>query len=197
MNAARSLIAPCLLLLPALLQAPLQAPFQAPFQAPLQDEPGHGEGETQEHDQEHELSPEHFRQEHAEIRERLARVRERVGSLHAGDPRPQEAARDVVRFFTEHIAPHAQVEEQTLYPAVDRVVGSDPAFTSSMRHDHRIVERWIGELEAAGPREGEAGEEDEFDAVAFARRADRLLGLLEAHFEKEEVVLLPLLEEGR
>ena len=34
------------------------------------------------------------------------------------------------------------------------------------------------------------------DLEAFARRTDNLLGLLAAHFEEEEEVLLPLVEKG-
>jgi hypothetical protein len=33
------------------------------------------------------------------------------------------------------------------------------------------------------------------DAAAFVRRADNLLGLIWAHFEEEEMVLLPVLDE--
>ncbi len=58
-----------------------------------------------------------------------------------------------------------------------------------MRQEHRVVGRWIDELGAllAKPT---------FDATAFARRSDNLLGLIDAHFECEEQVLLPLVDRS-
>jgi hypothetical protein len=58
-----------------------------------------------------------------------------------------------------------------------------------MRYEHTIVGRWIDELAAmaAGPT---------LDAKAFARKSDRLLGLIAAHFEEEEEVLLPILDRA-
>jgi hemerythrin-like domain-containing protein len=96
---------------------------------------------------------------------------------------------DVVRFLGEHIRPHAEWEERVLYPLVDGKAGS-PArhpFTASMRYEHRIVGRWIDEM---GAIRGKAKP----DVRAFARRADNLLGLIAAHFEEEEEVLLPILD---
>ena len=47
--------------------------------------------------------------------------------------------------------------------------------------------RWIGEL-------GAMAKSPSADAQAFTRRADNLLGLVRAHFESEEDVLLPVLD---
>src|SRR6187200_1063269 len=79
----------------------------------------------------------------------------------------------ILSSFKEHLEPHAKWEEEVLYPAVDRRAGSLPQrpFTATMRYEHRVVERWIGELsrEASRPKP---------DLPAFARQADRLLGLV-------------------
>jgi hemerythrin-like domain-containing protein len=58
----------------------------------------------------------------------------------------------------------------------------------TMIYEHRIIERLIGELakEIAG---------EQFRIELFARKTDRLLGLVDAHFEEEEEVLLPVLDE--
>ena len=56
-----------------------------------------------------------------------------------------------------------------------------------MRYEHGVVGRWIGELAQEAKRPAP-------DVKAFTRRTDNLLGLLEAHFEEEEHVLLPILE---
>lgn len=130
-----------------------------------------------------------FREEHAEIREHLDHLDAAVGALATAPP--EEQARKmafVARFLHEHIRAHAAWEEEVLYPIVDeKAGGGKERFTATMRHEHVIVGRWIDELrqQAEAPRP---------DVVAFARRAHRLLGLIAAHFEEEEEVLLTLLD---
>jgi hemerythrin-like domain-containing protein len=132
-----------------------------------------------------------FRREHLEVRTHLGHARQWVGELAQHKQGQQRAkAQQVVTFFEKHIAPHAQWEERVLYPLVDRLAGGGKhRFTETMRYEHRIVGRWIDELakELAKPRP---------DFKAFARRADQLLGLVDAHFEEEEEVLLPLIDQS-
>ena len=132
-----------------------------------------------------------FRREHREMQEHLAHIRDWVGALPAQQPQEQrKTAQKVASFFEAHIKPHAEWEERFLYPVVDRLAGGGPnAFTSTMRHEHRVVGRWIGELRAEADK-------PKIDAAKFARRADNLLGLIWAHFEEEEEVLLPLIDKG-
>jgi hemerythrin-like domain-containing protein len=130
-----------------------------------------------------------FRREHAVIKRHLEEMSATMDYFATGTLEAQrESMARVVRFFHEHIKPHAEWEERVLYPAVDRRVGSarDP-FTASMRYEHRIVARWTDELEAIAAR-------PIADVRAFVRRADNLLGLVWAHFEEEEEVLLPILD---
>jgi hemerythrin-like domain-containing protein len=135
------------------------------------------------------LASRSFRDEHAVIRTHLTRAQGIVESLGALPPDQQRAAMDeVVEFFRSHIAPHAEQEEGGLYAAVDRLTcDARERFTASMRHEHVIVGRWIAELEREAAR-------PEPDVRAFARRADNLFGLVLAHFEEEEVVLLPIVD---
>lgn len=130
-----------------------------------------------------------FRAEHAEIKAHLVHVAAWTGALAKQKPEEQRATmKKIVGFFEEHIKPHAGWEEKVLYPAVDRraCTGKHP-FTATMRYEHTVVGRMIDELSrmAAAPAP---------DAVAFARRTDNLLGVLEAHFGEEEEVLLPILD---
>jgi hemerythrin-like domain-containing protein len=131
-----------------------------------------------------------FRREHAEIKTHLEHVRTWAGELVADKPDARAAKmKKIVGFFDEHIRPHAAWEEKVLYPAVDRRAGNATyPFTSTMRREHQIVARYLDELTklAAAPSP---------DAVAFQRRTDNLLGLLTAHFEEEEEVLLPILDK--
>lgn len=132
-----------------------------------------------------------FREEHAEIRVHLGHIHQRVGELRCSpSSEASSTMRFVVRFLDEHIRKHAEWEEAVLYPVVDRLAKSGrERFTATMRHEHRIVGRWIDDLAAEAEKESPAVE-------AFARRADYLLGLVTAHFEEEEEVLLPLIDRG-
>ncbi|MDP2305577.1 MAG: hemerythrin domain-containing protein [Pseudomonadota bacterium] len=131
-----------------------------------------------------------FRAEHVALVRELDEVAAKVGSIPTlPAARQREEMKAIVGFFKEHLEPHAGWEERVLYPAVDRRMptGALEPFTASMRNDHKVVGRWIGELDAlARPQTP--------DPTAFTRRADNLLGLVRAHFEAEEEVLLPILD---
>ena len=130
-----------------------------------------------------------FRDEHRELREHLSHVSAWVSQLASADPARQgELMRQALGFLKDHLVKHAEWEDRFLYPAVDRRTSNpDYPFTSTMRYEHRIVGRWIGELEAMAAKEPP-------DVVSFVRRAFNLLGLVSAHFEEEEEVLLPILD---
>lgn len=55
-----------------------------------------------------------------------------------------------------------------------------------MRYEHENIYRWIADLRDLA----------DGDAVAFARRADNLFGVILAHFELEEHVLFPILDRS-
>ncbi|MEO8196823.1 MAG: cytochrome b/b6 domain-containing protein [Thermoanaerobaculia bacterium] len=132
-----------------------------------------------------------FRAEHAEIKEHLRHLDGMVGALDgAVVEERQRTMTFVVKFLDEHIRSHAAWEEAHLYPVVDERAGRQgQPFTASMRYEHGIIGRAIdglSTLAAATPP----------DAKAFARAADRVLGIIGAHFEKEEEVFLPLLDRS-
>jgi hypothetical protein len=125
----------------------------------------------------------------AAIVERLAGVADRVGALRAA---PGAGARAEMRAVAAELdaalGPHLRWEEQAVHPLVDRFACEGPAaFSATMRHEHVIIHRWSAEL---------AGLAEAGDALAFARRADHLLGVVLAHFELEEAVLFPILDRS-
>lgn len=132
-----------------------------------------------------------FRAEHRGVQEHLRHVHDWVGALPTQQPSEQrKTAQKIASFFETHIKPHAEWEERFLYPVVDKLAGGGSnRFTSTMRYEHRVVGRWIGELRAEADK-------PTVDAPRFARRADNLLGLIWAHFEEEEEVLLPFIDKG-
>ncbi|HEY0593823.1 MAG TPA: hemerythrin domain-containing protein [Thermoanaerobaculia bacterium] len=132
-----------------------------------------------------------FRAEHAEVKEHLRHIDSMAGSLPSQDEAKRaKTAGFIVEFLTDHILTHAAWEEKNLYPAVDKrtTAGARP-FTGTMRYEHGIIGRRIADLRSAASGSG-------FDAARFVRDTDRLLGLIAAHFEKEEEVLLPVLDES-
>ncbi len=123
----------------------------------------------------------------AGIREALAEIAQRVGAVAASAAAaPTASMRAIAADLDACLRPHLEWEERTVHPVVDKFACEGPAaFSASMRYEHEIIHRWMAELSRR------AGERD---AVAFARRADNLLGLVLAHFELEEEVLFPILD---
>jgi hemerythrin-like domain-containing protein len=125
---------------------------------------------------------------HSALRKQLEVHKAEVGALRGAARQAAEITMGrAVLFLDEEIRPHAAWEEVKLYPLLDSMVGGGERFTASLRREHAIIDRWIEELAV------NAGSTAP-DAVWFARSADRLFGLIEAHFEEEEEVLLPILE---
>lgn len=126
--------------------------------------------------------------EHAEIRTALAHLRASVSNLADGGVHEQRRSMDhVIRWLEEHIDTHTQHEDTELYPAVERYVGSG-ALTAALRVEHRFIRRNVDQLRriAAEPVP---------HPLSFTCLLDNLIGLFFAHFEAEEVVMFPVLDE--
>lgn len=134
---------------------------------------------------------EHFRSEHVELKKHVSEVEQWVGDLYAASDasKQKDKLTKITGFFKEHIKPHAEWEEKRLYPAVDKRTCTGHTFTATMRQEHKIVGRWIGDLEQATSAKNP-------DLRKFARKADQLLGLIKGHFEDEEEILLPILDKS-
>lgn len=129
-----------------------------------------------------------LRAERARIRATLGQISELAGAVAAAPAAHRGGAmRQVVAALDECLRPHLEWEERTLHPIVDKFACEGPAaFSASMRYEHEIIHRWMAEL---ARRASEAG-----DAPDFVRQADRLLGVITAHFELEEHVFFPVLD---
>jgi hemerythrin-like domain-containing protein len=125
---------------------------------------------------------------HAALRKQLEIHKAGVGDLRGASREAAQVTMDrAVMFLDEEIRPHANWEEVNLYPLLDSMIGGREPFTATMRREHAIIDRGI---EALAVHAASANP----DVAWFARSADRLFGLIEAHFEAEEEVLLPILE---
>lgn len=129
-----------------------------------------------------------LRRERERIRLELASASDLVGKI----PRDLTATRSrllhVVSTLEAIVGPYLEWEERVVHPVVDRLACGGPMVVSaSLRFEHALVHRGLDEL-------ARSARSQDPDPVAFARRADRLLGLLEAHLEVEDTMFLPLLD---
>lgn len=132
-----------------------------------------------------------MRAEHAALLRRISAIDALVSALGAsGSPAERLGTMtEIFEFFQAHLLPHADAEDQVLYPVADAKAAGGQ-FTASLRHEHRVISRWIDELSVLLRRKPPTAD----DARMFARRTDALLGLVRGHFECEEEVVLGLLD---
>ena len=116
--------------------------------------------------------------------EELRRTGDLIGVVpHQG---AQEAVERAIGFLHGRLIPHARKEEEFLYPAVAKALGS-PRSTRTMTRDHDEVKRLTGQLERGF---------EENDEPMTRRLLYGLYHVLRLHFAKEEEIYLPLLEES-
>jgi len=123
--------------------------------------------------------------------ERIAQIADSIGDAKVSEIR--NGVEEAYDFLAHHLVPHAQAEDEALYPVVQKALGSSDA-TKTMSRDHVEVGRYIAELAAL--KEGIRGETL---TAAQARSLRRVLygvyALLKLHFAKEEEVYLPILDQ--
>jgi hypothetical protein len=131
-----------------------------------------------------------LREARGRLRQALAAVADRVGEVATLPVEDRGAAMEQLAAELEaRLAPHLEWEERTVHPVVDKFACEGPAaFSASMRYEHEIIRRGLGELRGLAA--------DPAAATAFSRRADNLLGVVLAHFELEEEVLYPILDRA-
>lgn len=135
-----------------------------------------------------------LRAEHRELLPRLDELRTLAARAPTSDPDDVQTRLDrVVRFLRGHLVPHARAEEAVLYPAVEQAMGS-PGAMATMIADHVEVVHRIDRLaETASALRTKPLVADQLEDL----QADLygLWAILRLHFDKEETVLLPVLDE--
>lgn len=127
-----------------------------------------------------------LRDEHAVVRQQLAHVARHLGRLPDAAPGEQRTLMvKVLRLLRQHVLRHLHREEAVLYRLVE--AGSRGRVTAPLLCEHRIIARWLDDMDRLA-------DHAQPDARTFARRGDQLMGLVLAHLESEEEVLLPILE---
>ena len=131
-----------------------------------------------------------------EHKELLPHIEElRIVADSVGDFPPRLLLRGIDKlydFLINQLIPHAQAEEETLYPAVAKILGT-PQATATMSRDHAEVSRLTGQLRVLRSQICTSG----FDADKTKELRRLLYGLytlLKIHFAKEEELYLPMLD---
>ena len=134
---------------------------------------------------------EHLRQEHRDILAQLAELRVVVRDLTLRDEAALPEALPVLRRIGEltetQLARHALKEDEALFPAIEAVLGADGSPTMVMRVEHTDIHTqaaWLRSLLAQGG-----------DAASLRASAEELIALLDMHFDKEEQMLFPMIEQ--
>ncbi len=93
------------------------------------------------------------------------------------------AAREATTAFIQAVEGHFAMEEQVLFPALERIMGAEIGPTQVMRLEHEQMRALFGQLAAAL---------EAHDSEAFLGAAETLLILMQQHNAKEEQILYPL-----
>jgi iron-sulfur cluster repair protein YtfE (RIC family) len=104
----------------------------------------------------------------------------------------REGVGQAYTFLIHQLIPHAQAEEQVLYPTVGRLLRAVEA-TETMSRDHLEVIRLTEELEALRLHLFYASV-SEADEQALRRVLYGLYAIIKLHLSKEEEIYLPILE---
>src|SRR6266700_6502601 len=138
--------------------------------------------------------PQHVRDEHTELvsRSELLRiVADSIGSS-ASTESIREGVVQAYTFLIHQLIPHAQAEEQVLYPTVGRLLRSLEA-TDTMSRDHLEVIRLTEELEALRLHLFYATLREAYEQ-ALRRVLYGLYAVIRLHLAKEEEIYLSILE---
>lgn len=152
-------------------------------------------------------------EDHRRIGRQLEPLRAAARALEAGggpaNVWPGLDLAGVVHALGEALAAHARKEDEVLFPALERVFGEDGGPTAAMRDEHRDIHAQAARFHAtlqeleqvehpailAGGARLTALAAGQADAGTLHAAARSLLALIEAHFEKEELVLFPMARE--
>lgn len=143
-----------------------------------------------------------IRAHHAEIVKKLKTIPQTIAGVRPDSVdtlRP--ALEEIVGFLEDDLKPHAEGEEQFLYPAVDDLVKRYERATATMSLDHETITEQIKTFKAQTKElltltESKVGGEETRRAIAdLLETAHHLDAVLSLHLDKEERILLPLAEQ--
>ena len=137
--------------------------------------------------------PQRVRDEHRELMIRIELLRTLADSIGSASAELiREGVGQVYTFLIHQLIPHAQAEEQVLYPTVGRLLRALEA-TETMSRDHLEVIRLTEELETLRMHLFYTSM-SESDEQALRRVLYGLYAIIKLHLAKEEEIYLPIVE---
>jgi iron-sulfur cluster repair protein YtfE (RIC family) len=137
--------------------------------------------------------PQRIRDEHRELIVRIEVLRTIADSIGSASTESiREGVGQAYTFLIHQLIPHAQAEEQVLYPTVARLLHALEA-TETMSRDHLEVIRLTEELETLRLHLFYAPL-SESDEQALRRVLYGLYAIIKLHLAKEAEIYLPMLE---
>jgi iron-sulfur cluster repair protein YtfE (RIC family) len=132
-------------------------------------------------------------QEHRDLSIGLAHIGETIeGCTELTSDQLWARLHHALGWLERELRPHLVWEDTWLYPQLDQLAGT-PWATRSAHFEHRQIEALIAALESDSARWlGHATARTNADVVAHL---SAIRALITAHMEREERLLLPLLEE--
>lgn len=134
-----------------------------------------------------------IREEHRQLEPHLDHVDKAAALVTEWDlARARRSLPPLVAFLRNDLIPHARIEEEVLYPAIDGITGA--ATTATMVVDHVVIgeriEALASSVDSALDDWGERG------AADISRQLTALAAIIGLHFRKEEEVLLPIIDSA-
>ena len=103
-----------------------------------------------------------------------------------------KGVRETLRFFDERLPLHRRKEEEVLFPALGRHIGTEGGPIACMLHEHQDEREKIEAIRRALAR----GPGDPSSWKEILAAGGYILGLLRNHIAKENQILYPLAEEA-
>jgi iron-sulfur cluster repair protein YtfE (RIC family) len=134
-----------------------------------------------------------LRDEHKELMPHIEEIRT-VANLVGDVPVPmlRQQVDNVIVFLMHHLIPHAQAEDQALYPVIGKILGTTDAL-ATMKFDHVEIGRMSKQL--ALLRSNISDTPPNPSQIKYLREIlYSLYTLIKIHFVKEEEIFLPMLD---
>ncbi len=133
-----------------------------------------------------------IRDHHKALEEQLHGFFHCIENLEKFSSEEKEKLKEFTAFLKNDVLPHAEGEEKHLYKKVGELMGN-PLFTKTMEIDHQHIKQFISELETE--INNVYKEAADVTIKKLQQTAGKLRGIMELHFQKENDVYLPILDE--
>lgn len=132
-------------------------------------------------------------QEHRDLALGLSHIDDTIGrASELGSEGLWARLHDTLRWLDRDVRAHMAWEDRWLYPQIDEIAGT-PWATRSPRLEHRQIETMIASLEADSARW--LGHATPRTCAEVVQHLGAIRAIMTAHLEREERLLLPLLDD--